>query len=135
MPHTTEPMTQTIAASEARQQFSQLLNQVFRREKRIVIEKSGVPVAALVSADDLEQLRRFEEQRREDFAVLDRAHRAGVDIDVGVELEHGDLVALGVQQQAEAGGDDALADAADVAAGDENVLGHGDYTSAGGHPA
>lgn len=68
----TEPITQTIAASEARQQFSQLLNRVFRREMRVVIEKSGIPVAAIVSADDLQQLRRFEEQRREDFAVLDR---------------------------------------------------------------
>ncbi|MFN8560028.1 MAG: type II toxin-antitoxin system Phd/YefM family antitoxin [Dehalococcoidia bacterium] len=76
MPETHDPMTQTIAASEARQHFSQLLNQVFRREKRVVIEKSGVPVAALVSADDLEQLRRFEEQRREDFAVLDRIREA-----------------------------------------------------------
>ena len=76
MPDTRDPMTQTIAASEARQHFSQLLNQVFRREKRVVIEKSGVPVAALISADDLEQLRRLEEQRREDFAVLDRIREA-----------------------------------------------------------
>lgn len=76
MPTVTDPMTQTIAASEARQQFSQLLNQVFRREKRVVIEKSGIPVAALVSADDLEQLRRYEEQRREDFAVIDRIREA-----------------------------------------------------------
>ena len=76
MPDTHDPVTQTIAASEARQHFSQLLNQVFRREKRVVIEKSGVPVAALVSADDLEHLRRFEEQRREDFAVVDRIREA-----------------------------------------------------------
>lgn len=76
MPKPAGTMTQTLAVSEARQQFSQLLNQVFRREKRVVIEKSGVPVAALVSADDLEQLRRFEEQRREDFTVLDRLREA-----------------------------------------------------------
>jgi len=76
MPEPTDPMTHTIAASAARQQFSQLLNEVFRREKRVVIEKSGVAVAALVSADDLVQLRRFEEQRREDFAVVDRLREA-----------------------------------------------------------
>ena len=80
MPTTDEPMTQTIAASEARQNFSQLLNRVFRREMRVVIEKSGVPVAALVSADDLEHLRRYEEQRREDFAVLDRIREAFKDV-------------------------------------------------------
>lgn len=80
MPDTHDPMTQTIAASEARQHFSQLINQVFRREKRIVIEKSGVPVAALVSADDLEQLRRLEERRREEFAVLDRIRESLRDV-------------------------------------------------------
>src|SRR5947199_10734 len=30
------PMTQTIKASQARQEFSQLLNKVFRRETRVV---------------------------------------------------------------------------------------------------
>lgn len=80
MPDTHDPMTQTIAASEARQHFSQLINQVFRREKRIVIEKSGVPVAALVSADDLEQLRRLEERQREEFTVLDRIRESLRDV-------------------------------------------------------
>lgn len=80
--------TQTIAASEARQQFSQLLNQVFRREKRVMIEKSGIPVAAIVSADDLELLRHFEQLRREEFAVVDRIRAAfqGVPADE-VDLE------------------------------------------------
>jgi prevent-host-death family protein len=73
-------VTQSIAISEARRQFSQLLNQVFRREKRVEIEKSGVAVAALISVDDLEQLRRFEEQRREDFAVIDRINEALQDV-------------------------------------------------------
>jgi len=80
MPTPTEPMTQTIAASEARQQFSQLLNRVFRREMRVVIEKSGIPVAAIVSADDLQRLRRYEGQRKEDFAVLDRMREAFKDV-------------------------------------------------------
>ena len=80
MPATTTPMTQTIAASAARQQFSQLLNQVFRREMRVVIEKSGIPVAALVSADDLQRLRRYEVERKENFAVLDRMREAFQDV-------------------------------------------------------
>jgi prevent-host-death family protein len=80
MPTSTEPITQTIAASEARQHFSQLLNRVFRREMRVVIEKSGIPVAAIVSADDLQLLRHYEEQRREDFAVLDRMRESFKDV-------------------------------------------------------
>ena len=41
-----EPMTQTLKASEARAQWSQLLNKVFRRQARVIVEKSGIPVAA-----------------------------------------------------------------------------------------
>ena len=67
---------QTVKATVARQQFSELLNQVFRREKRILIEKSGIPVAALISAEDLETLARLEAERERDFAVLDEVGRA-----------------------------------------------------------
>ena len=80
MPDVHDPMTQTIAATEARQHFSQLINQVFRREKRVVIEKSGVPVAALISAGDLELLRHYEEQRRKDFEAIDRIQEAFRDV-------------------------------------------------------
>ena len=47
-----EPMTKTIKASVARQQFSQLLNDVFRGKIRVVVEKSGIPVAAIISANE-----------------------------------------------------------------------------------
>ncbi len=56
-----EPMTQTINASDARQHWSELLNKVFRKETRVIIEKSGIPVAAIISAEDLERLNRFEQ--------------------------------------------------------------------------
>jgi prevent-host-death family protein len=49
-------MTKTIKASDARQQFSQLLNEVFREESRVVVEKSGIPVAAIIPAKDLQRL-------------------------------------------------------------------------------
>ena len=70
------PTTQTIKASEARNQFSELLNKVFRKETRIIVEKSGIPVAAIVSAEDLEQLTRFEAERAERFKVLDEIGEA-----------------------------------------------------------
>ncbi len=64
-------MTQTMKASEVRQQWSQLLNKVFRNETRVVVEKSGIPVAAVISADDLERFTQMEEQRKEQFKALD----------------------------------------------------------------
>ncbi|MCL4541912.1 MAG: type II toxin-antitoxin system Phd/YefM family antitoxin [Chloroflexi bacterium] len=45
-----EPMmTQTIPISQARQKLGALVNQVYKRQVRIVVEKSGIPVVALVS--------------------------------------------------------------------------------------
>jgi|SRR6476469_586379 len=52
-----------MKASDARAQWSHVLNKVARRETRVVVEKSGVPVAAIISADDLERLNRMEQER------------------------------------------------------------------------
>ena len=57
-----------------------------------------------------------------DLAVLVRAHRAGVDVDVGVELLQRDLVAVPFEQRADRGGREPLAERGDDAAGDEDVL-------------
>ena len=58
------------------------------------------------------------------LAVLKRAHRAWINIDVGIELLRGDLEAAAFQQTAEGRGGDALAQTGDHAAGHENVLCH-----------
>ncbi len=71
-----EPMTKTIKASVARQQFSQLLNEIFRGESRVVVEKSGIPVAAIISASDFKRLARLEAERNKDFAILDEMREA-----------------------------------------------------------
>jgi prevent-host-death family protein len=71
---------QTVKATAARQQFSELVNQVFRREKRVLIEKSGIPVAALISADDLTKFARLEAERERDLAILDEVGRAFEDV-------------------------------------------------------
>ena len=75
-----KPVTKTMKASEARQQFSQVINQVFRREARVIVEKSGIPVAAIISAEDLERLNRLEEQRAEHFKALDATRDAFKDV-------------------------------------------------------
>ena len=57
--------TQAMSVSRARQQFSQVVNRVCRKETRVVVEKSRIPVAAIMSAEDLEKLRRLEAQERQ----------------------------------------------------------------------
>ena len=61
----------------------------------------------------------------EHLAVLERVHRAGVDVDVRVELLHGDPEAPGLQQSTEGGGGDALAERGGHAARHEDVFRHG----------
>ena len=59
----------------------------------------------------------------EDLAVLERVHRARVDVEVGVELLHHHPQPAGGEQVAEAGGGQALAERGGDAPGDEDVLG------------
>lgn len=64
------PATEILSATEARQQFSQLLNRAFRGNVRILVEKGGIPVAAIVSARDLERLQREDYDEEEELRVL-----------------------------------------------------------------
>lgn len=66
-----EPEILTVEASEARQAWTELLRAVSRCQARVVIERSGTPMAAIVSADDLAQLEKFEAERRRDVAILE----------------------------------------------------------------
>src|SRR5512135_541227 len=67
------PMKKTVKASEARQQLPQLLNTVYRGDTRVLVERSGIPVAAIVSARDLEELTRLDQQRAESVIGLYKA--------------------------------------------------------------
>jgi prevent-host-death family protein len=82
-----EPATQTIEASAVRQQWSQLLKRVFDREARVIVEDQGIPVAALISAADLERLRGLEAQREERFGIVDELRARNQDVDPD-EVEH-----------------------------------------------
>jgi prevent-host-death family protein len=73
-------MTKTIKASVARQQFSKVLTDVYRTETRVLVEKSGIPVAAIISAKDLARLTRLEAERERDFAILDEMREAFKDV-------------------------------------------------------
>ena len=75
-----QPVTQTMKISDVRGQLNTLVNRVFRKETRVVVEKSGIPVAALVSTDDLERLHRLDRERAERFAVIDEMRRAFKDV-------------------------------------------------------
>jgi hypothetical protein len=71
-----EPMTQVMKASAVRDDWSQILNQVFRKETRVLVEKSGVPVAAIIAPDDLDRLNKLAAEWDEPFQALDRTREA-----------------------------------------------------------
>jgi prevent-host-death family protein len=65
--------------SDVRTELDALVHRVSRNETRVVVEQSGVPVAALVSTDDLarlDELGRRERERAERFSVIDKMRQA-----------------------------------------------------------
>ena len=75
-----EPMTQTMKISDVKNTLSSLVNKVYRKETRVLVEKSGIPVAAIISADDLKRFAQLERERNERFAVIDRMREAFADV-------------------------------------------------------
>lgn len=59
----TFPTIETSNVSETRKHLSETLDRVHRREARVVVEKSGIPVGAIVSMDDLARLKRDDDNR------------------------------------------------------------------------
>jgi len=82
-----QPTTQTMKAAEVRANWSQVVDRVFRGQARVVVERSGIPVAAVVSAQDLERLNQMDAQRAARFRALDAMRDAFADVPPE-ELEH-----------------------------------------------
>jgi prevent-host-death family protein len=76
-----EPMTQTTSITDAARDFSNLVKKVSEQEARILVEQNGQPVAALVSPEDLNQLKRIDAYRRDPWRVVDEIHARNRDSD------------------------------------------------------
>lgn len=69
-----------MAVAEARQQFSRILDEVREADEPVIIEKSGVPVAAVVPLTVLDRDRRWAAERAERIALLERMRRPFRDV-------------------------------------------------------
>ena len=58
-------------AEPVRVGLSRVVNRVHRKETRVLVEKSGIPVADIISADDLARFAQLEREREKRFAVID----------------------------------------------------------------
>jgi PHD/YefM family antitoxin component YafN of YafNO toxin-antitoxin module len=74
--------------------LDELVEDAGTRGRRVVIEKDGGAVAALVSARDLELLEAYEERREQSFALFDRLGKGFENVDPDeIELEAAKAVA------------------------------------------
>jgi len=69
-----------IAVAEARQRFSRILDEVREADEPVIIEKSGLPVAAVVPLTVLDRDRRWAAERAERIALLERMRRPFRDV-------------------------------------------------------
>ena len=68
---------ETVTVAEARKNFSELMAQVAYARKRVLVERRGKPMMALVSIEDLERLEALEDDketiRKRRLAALEMA--------------------------------------------------------------
>jgi prevent-host-death family protein len=64
-------MTTTVSTSKARDDFAEMINQVAYRGERVVLDRHGKPVAAIIPIDDLAFLEEVE--NRMDVEAAKRA--------------------------------------------------------------
>ena len=69
-----------LKASDVRQRWSEVVNEVARDKTRVIVEKSGVPVAGVVSPQDLEWLQERDRRMAELRETMDEMRQAFGDV-------------------------------------------------------
>ena len=64
-------MSESKRVSEARGEFSALVNRAAYRQERVLLTRHGKPIAAIISTDDLELLEALEDKA--DLEAIDAA--------------------------------------------------------------
>ncbi len=68
-------MQKVVPATEVRNNLGEFLNRVYRREEHLVVEKLGIPVAAIISMQEYDQFRRLLAQRQ----LIDLGRKVGAE--------------------------------------------------------
>ena len=82
--------TETMSEADSREQYSEILDRVRKDEDRVIIEKDGVPVAAIVRLSvvrDAETTERRRQELREAFEATRKAMRGIPPDEIEREIE------------------------------------------------
>lgn len=96
--------TATIGATEARSHFADLLKRVHTGREHMIVEKGGIPVAAIIGMREYEDFLRWraqEEMRVMGTAMADRLQREGMDEAQFIRSLHDDRQAIYAAQYAD----------------------------------
>lgn len=76
------PETRTVSIGEARDELDRLASEVASRSARVLIDRGGEPVAALVSPDDLSRVEFLDRQLHRAATAMDAFSEALADVPV-----------------------------------------------------
>lgn len=62
-------MTRTIPAVKARTHLGEIMRRSFKKRERFIVEKSGIPMVAILNATEYQQI---VEEREERFRILEK---------------------------------------------------------------
>lgn len=94
--------TRTMPISEVKRSLAGLIETVHRGEMRVLIEKRGAPVAAIISVDDLERLRQLDDEWATTPRSLERISEAFDDVPVEeLEAKIDEIIAEGRARERE----------------------------------
>jgi prevent-host-death family protein len=85
---TPKPVEETMKLSDTKQQFSSVINRVAKGEANVIVEKSGLPVAVIVSMDEYQRIQAGSQERQDRFEKVQRLSEAFADLSTS-ELEEG----------------------------------------------
>ena len=93
------PTTTHMGISDARAKLTSVVHDVFAGHTRIVVEKSGIPVAAFVSPADLAKLEELDRDRTRFFELMDQMQAAFSDVSEEELIEQAALSVADVREE------------------------------------
>lgn len=91
--------TTHMGISDARAKLTSVVNDVYRGDTRIVVEKSGIPVAAFVSPADLAKLEELDRDRSRFFELMNQMQAAFSDVSEEELIEQATLSIADVREE------------------------------------